>query len=340
IKAIGFETPGDVSVLKNVQIHDPSPESQDVKIRVMAVSVNPVDTKLRQGAFGPPQNPPMVLGYDASGVVEAVGNKVQRFKVGDQVMMSGSHVRQGTNAEFVIVDERLVGRKPETMSHRETAALPLVGLTAWEALVEKMGIPESKTPVDKTLLIINGAGGVGSFASQLARHVLGFKTVISTASRPETIEWCKTQGATHTINHRKPLKEQIDALGATVDYALICYDTNKYLGELCEIVQPLGQITSIVEVDSNMPLQGGMLKAISFHWEFMFSKPMHNVDLLSQGLALDKIAQFVDSGKLKRLDTKVYDNLTLENLKAAHEALESGKAIGKIVLEVGKGSWN
>lgn len=208
------------------------------------------------------------------------------------------------------------------------------------ALVEKIGIPESKTTVDKTLLIINGAGGVGSFASQLARHVLGLKTVIATASRPETIEWCKSQGATHTINHRKPLKEQIDAIGATVDYVLICYDTNKYLGELCEIVKPLGHIASIVEVESNMPLQGGMLKAISFHWEFMFSKPMHNVDLLSQGLALDKIAQFVDSGKIKRLDTKIYDNLTVENLKAAHETLESGKAIGKIVLEVGKGSWN
>jgi NADPH2:quinone reductase len=202
-----------------------------------------------------------------------------------------------------------------------------------------MGMPESDTPVDKTLLIINGAGGVGSFASQLARHVFGLKTVISTASRPETIEWCKSQGATHTINHRKPLKEQIDALGVTVDYALICYDPVQYLAELCEIVRPFGQIVSIVETKADIPLQGGFLKAISFHWEFMFARPMFDIDLLSQGLALDKIAQFVDSGKIKRLDTKVYDNLTLANLKAAHEILESGKAVGKIVLEVGKNSW-
>jgi NADPH2:quinone reductase len=207
------------------------------------------------------------------------------------------------------------------------------------ALTEKLGIPETSEPKDKSLLIINGAGGVGSYATQLARNVFGLSTVIATASRPETIEWCKGQGATHIINHRKPLKEQIDALGLTVDYALICYDTNEYLAALVDIVKPFGQIVSIVDVDSDMPFGGGMMKGQSFHWAFMFGKPMYGIDMLSQGLALDKIADYVDKGVLKRVDTKVYDELTVKNLIEVHEVVESGRAIGKIVLSVGPGSF-
>lgn len=180
---------------------------------------------------------------------------------------------------------------------------------------------------------------MGSFATQLARNVLRLSNVIVTASRPETIEWCKGQGATHIINHIKPLKEQIEALGVTVDYALICYDTNAYLAELVDIVRPFGKIASIVNVDSDMPFGGAMLKAISFHWEFMFAKPMYEYDMLSQGLALDKIADYIDKGSLKRVDTKVYDDLNVQNLREVHDTVENGRAIGKIVLNVSDRSF-
>jgi NADPH:quinone reductase-like Zn-dependent oxidoreductase len=180
---------------------------------------------------------------------------------------------------------------------------------------------------------------VGSFATQIARNVLRLSNVIVTASRPETIEWCKGQGATHIINHRKPLKEQIEALGVTVDYALICYDTNAYLAEVVDIVRPFGKIAAIVDVDSDMPFGGAMLKAISFHWEFMFAKPMYEYDMLSQGLALDKIADYIDKGSLKRVDTKVYDDLNVKNLREVHETVENGRAIGKIVLNVSDRSF-
>jgi NADPH:quinone reductase-like Zn-dependent oxidoreductase len=189
-----------------------------------------------------------------------------------------------------------------------------------------------------TLLIVNGAGGVGSFATQLAKKVLNVKNVIVTASRPETIEWCKKQGATHIINHRKPLKEQIDALGLTVDCAFLCFDTNAYLPILTEVVRPFGQIVSIVEVHSPLQFDEAMMKAQTFHWELMFVKPSTNYNVLSQGLILNKIADLIDDGTLERIDWKTYD-LTVDNLRQVHETVENGQSIGKIVLTVTDGSF-
>ncbi|KAI8578669.1 hypothetical protein K450DRAFT_245973 [Umbelopsis ramanniana AG] len=339
IKAIGLVKPGNVSVLQAMEIEVPTLAPNDIKVRIKAVSVNPIDTKTRDGGWPLSSDLPWVLGFDASGVVEAVGAEAKRFKVGDEVMFAGSHTRNGTNSEVTVVDERIVGKKPKSLSHTHASALPLVGLTAWEALTEKLGIPENNEAKDLTLLIVNGAGGVGSFATQLARNILNVKNVIVTASRPETIEWCKNQGATHIINHRKPLKEQIDALGLTVDCAFLCFDTNGYLPILSEVVRPFGQIVSIVEVHEPINFGEALFKAQTFHWELMFVKPATNYDVLSQGLILDKIADLIDNGTLKRLDTKTYDDLSVANLREAHETLENGKSIGKIVLTVTDSSF-
>jgi NADPH:quinone reductase len=207
------------------------------------------------------------------------------------------------------------------------------------ALTEKLGIPENNEPKDLTLLIVNGAGGVGSMATQIAKNVLNVKNVIVTASRPETEEWCKNQGATHIINHRKPLKEQIDALGLTVDCAFLCFDTNGYLPILIEVVRPFGQIVSIVEVHSPIPFHDALEKAQTFHWELMFVKPATNYNVLSQAVILNKIADLIDNGTLKRIDWKTYDDLSVANLREVHETLESGKSIGKIVLTVTDSSF-
>ncbi|KAG2178473.1 hypothetical protein INT44_001625 [Umbelopsis vinacea] len=339
IKAIGLKKPGSASVLQAMEIEDPALASNDIKVRIKAVSVNPIDTKTRNGGWPLSSDLPWVLGFDASGVVEAVGSEAKRFKVGDEVMFSGSHTRNGTNSEVTAVDERIVGKKPKSLSHTQTAAIPLVALTAWEALTEKLGIPENNKEKDLTLLIINGAGGVGSIATQIARNILNVKNVIVTASRPETIEWCKNQGATHIINHRKPLKEQVDALGLTVDCAFLCFDTNKYLPILSEVVRPFGQIVSIVEVHAPINFGDALMKAQSFHWELMFVKPASNYDVLSQGLTLDKVADLLDNGTLKRVDWKTYDDLSVANLREVHELLESGKSIGKVVLTVTDSSF-
>ncbi|KAH8551799.1 zinc-containing alcohol dehydrogenase/quinone oxidoreductase [Umbelopsis sp. PMI_123] len=348
-----------VQKIKAIEIDDPIPNPTDIKVRIKAVSVNPgilkkavhlacisSYTKTRSGDWPLTPRLPWVLGFDASGVVEAVGSQAKRFNVGDEVMFAGSHDRNGTNSEFTTVDERIVGRKPKSLSHTHAAALPLVSLTAgkvilrWSChsliphpklsdpftligLTEKLGITKNNEPKDLTLLIVNGAGGVGSFATQLARNVLNVKNVIVTASRNETIEWCQKQGATHIINHRKPLKEQIDALGLTVDCAF------GYLPILTEIVRPFGQILSIVDVVGDIPFGGAMMKVLSFHWEAMFAKALNDYDMLSQGHILDKIADLVDNGTLKRIDWKTYD-LSVANLREVHETVENGKSIGKM----------
>ncbi|GAB5589944.1 hypothetical protein Unana1_04844 [Umbelopsis nana] len=339
IKAIGLHKTGTPSVLEALQIEDPTPGPTDVKVRVKAVSINPFDAKLRDGHFPMPFPAPWVLGYDASGVVEGVGSNVTRFKVGDEVYYSGTHTRQGANAEVHVVDEKIVGRKPKSISHASAAAFPMGALTAWTGIVEKLALPLNGDHKNKSILIIAGAGGVGSFAIQLARRILGFKTVIATASRPESIKWCEDQGATHVVNHRNPLKEQIDALGVKIDYALNCHDTNAYLATLVDIVQPFGHIISIVDVSCDMPFGGGMIKGQSFHWVFAYGKSLYGIDELSVGLALDKIADYIDKGVLKRLDNKVYDKLTVKCLRKVHEEVESGRSVGKIVVELGPGSF-
>ncbi|KAK9663784.1 hypothetical protein K7432_017908 [Basidiobolus ranarum] len=333
MKVILQQKGGDISVLEESTLPKPSPTGSDILVRNLAVSVNPVDYKVRSGVFI--QTYPLVIGWDGAGVVEAVGENVKQYKVGDEVIYSGSVIRSGSNSEYTLVDERIVGRKPKSLSFTDAAGLPLTALTAWEALVEQLAIPvpESKSSKNpKSILIINGAGGVGSLATQFASKVLNLSNVVATASRPETIDWCKKMGATHVINHREDLKQQITQLGLTVDYVFICHSTANYLPIVQDIIKPFGRIVTIVEVESPLPFTD-MSKSLSFSWEFMFAKSMHNHDMISQSVILNRVADLVDSGVILPTVTETLD-FSLEALRAAHKKVEDGVVIGKIVLDM------
>lgn len=341
MQAIHFKETGPPSKLELQRDLDiPSPKSYDLLIRVRACSVNPVDTKIRQGAF-PASD---VTGYDAAGVVEAVGDSVVTFESGDEVYASGVLGRPGTTAQYYLIDSRLAAKKPKTVDFAHAAAFPLVSLTAWELLVDHFGLVPyavvdsmaSKSNAE-SILIINGAGGVGSIATQLARHVFKLQNVIVTASRTETIEHAKSMGATHVINHHKELKPQLEAAGIKeCKYIMICHSTPNYIEQACEIASCWGKVGSIVETDEALAfhIPAAFTKALSFHWEFMLAKGSANVMLESQGRILKQVAKLIDQKILKPIVTQEMP-LTLSNLIKSHEMLESGKTIGKIVLTVG-----
>merc|ERR1712110_289666 len=272
------------------------------------------------------------MGYDGAGVVEKVGSECSLFKVGDKVFFAGTLNRNGTNSEYTAVDERIVGHAPQSLSLTQAAAIPLVLLTAWEGLLEGLALTaHDQKNAGKKLLALPGAGGVGSFVIQLASQVLSLD-VIATASRPESAEACVALGAKYTINHREPLKPQLEKLGINgVDYDFNAYDTSVYFDQYAEIVKPLGKIVSIVETNKDLPLTKLMFKRITFSWELMFTRPIFGVDMESQGLILNTGAKMIDSGALKLPQLKVLP-FDLESLRSAHTEQESGKAIGKTVL--------
>lgn len=339
IKAIHFKEPGPPSKLELTTISKPEPKANDLLVKIKACAVNPIDTKVRQGAF-PASD---ITGYDGAGIVEAVGSSVKGFKAGDEVYYSGILGQPGTTAQYNLVDYRVTALKPKKLDFVAAATAPLVTVTAWELLEEHFNLQQndpSGKQKDKSLIIINGAGGVGSVATQLARKVFKLGKVIVTASRPETIEHAQNLGATHVINHHKDLKEQLKSeVGIEgVDYVFICYDTNSYMPVAVDIANPKGKIGSIVEISE--PLKGfekpdAFMKALSFHWELMLSKGVHQYDLESQGDILKRAAELFDSGDLVSIETERYP-LSVENLRKAHEKLESGKMIGKTGLEVGE----
>jgi NADPH:quinone reductase len=322
----------DPASLLDVELPTPVADGHDLLVRVEAVSVNPVDTKVRSPK---PQveAQPKVLGYDAAGVVEAVGERVSLFQPGDEVYYAGDITRSGSNAQFQQVDERIVGRKPTTLDFAQAAALPLTAITAWELLFERMPFSIDAEDNHKTLLIIGGAGGVGSVAIQLARHA-GF-TVIATASRPETIAWCRSLGAHHVIDHRQPLGPQLLALGHPhVDAALNLADTDRYWDAIGEIIAPLGHVGLIVEPAG--PLRIGdpyKAKSIGLHWEMMFARPRFSTaDRIEQHRLLNRVASLVDAGELRTTHTETLGPINAQNLREAHRRLESGTTIGKLVL--------
>jgi NADPH2:quinone reductase len=322
----------DPASLLDVELPTPVADGSDLLVRVEAVSVNPVDTKVRSPK---PQveTQPKVLGYDAAGVVEAVGGSVTLFRPGDQVYYAGDITRSGSNAQFQLVDERIVGRKPATLDFAQAAALPLTAITAWELLFERMPFAVDAEDNDKTLLIIGGAGGVGSVAIQLAKHA-GF-TVIATASRPQTIDWCKSLGAHHVIDHRRPLGPQLLALGhEQVDAVLNLADTDLYWQTIGEIIAPLGHVGLIVEPRG--PLKIGdpyKAKSIGIHWEMMFARPrFRTADRIEQHRLLNRVASLVDAGELRTTRTETLGPINAQNLREAHRRLESGTTIGKLVL--------
>ncbi|MEE9336010.1 MAG: zinc-binding alcohol dehydrogenase family protein [Granulosicoccaceae bacterium] len=313
----------------------PSPSGQDCLVAVKAIAVNPVDTKVRRGLTTPQgtsENPPRVIGWDASGVVEAVGPDVTLFKPGDEVFYAGDITRPGTNSEFQLIDERIVGKKPSSVNFAEAAALPLTSITAYESFFDRLGIDRGGANRGDTLLIIGGAGGVGSIGIQIAKQA-GL-TVIATASRPETETWVKELGADHVINHHGDMVEQLKKLELEhVDHIAVFNDMRHW--DACvQLIRPQGGIVSIDDTEQPMPMAGMKTKAASLHWEFMFARAMHNTpDMIKQHELLDWIADAVDAGKIRTTLTEVISPINAENLREAHRLIETGQAKGKIVLE-------
>lgn len=328
----------DPECLVDVEVNTPQATGKDLVVRVKAVSVNPVDTKVRIRGPKDIQEPqPKILGWDVAGTVEEAGNETSLFNVGDDVYYSGSIVRAGCNSEHHAVDERIVGKKPQTLTFEEAAALPLTTITAWEALFERLHIRTQSTAANaaKKILIIGGAGGVGSIAIQLAKQVAGLE-VIATASRKESIEWCQEMGADHCINHYNPFKDELQAIGiAEVDYIFCCNSTEMHLHNMADVIKPQGAICTIVETKDNQPLNMNIFqgKSVTFAWELMFTKSMyHTSDMQSQHELLNQVAELIDEGTLKTTLRDVVGNLHATNLREAHRRIETGKTIGKLVL--------
>lgn len=308
------------------------PKGRDIRVAVKAISANPVDYKVRKRAE-PPAGETKILGFDAAGIVDAIGPDVSLFKPGDEVWYAGSIQRQGTNSEFHLVDERIVGHKPKTLSFAQAAALPLTSITAWELLFDRLGVAPGKSVDPRTLLIVGGAGGVGSILIQLARRLTGL-TVIGTASRPESSKWCLELGAHHVIDHSKPMKDQIAALKVP-PVALIAALTNtdQHFAALADIIAPQGKLGLIDDPASlNVNLLKG--KTVSLHWESMFTRSSFQTDdMIAQHQLLDDVASLIDNGVLRTTLDKVLGKINAANLKQAHALLEGGRSTGKLVLE-------
>ncbi|HEY2051444.1 MAG TPA: zinc-binding alcohol dehydrogenase family protein [Caulobacteraceae bacterium] len=334
MKAIGFYRPLPIEAddaLVDIELPTPEVRPHDLLVRVQAISVNPVDVKVRASAQ-PPEGEARILGYDAVGVVEAVGPEARRFGKGDAVFYAGALDRPGSNAELHAVDERIVGRKPETLDPARAAALPLTAITAWELLFDRLSAPYGPQLSSEAILIINGAGGVGSILTQTARRLTGL-TVIATASRQETIAWCHEMGAHHVIDHRRPLEEGLKAIGIPeVRYVAGLTATDQHQKSIVAALAPQGAL-ALIDDPATFDVTPFKRKSVSVHWEFMFTRPLFNTaDLAAQGRILDEISALVDAGLLRTTFCEDYGPINAANLKRAHAAIESGRSIGKIVL--------
>lgn len=336
MRAIGQTIFGGPEVLEAfVDIPEPTPGPRDLLVRVHAFATNPVDAKVRTGgpAGSPVPGGPRILGWDASGVVEAIGDGVQGFRPGDEVYFAGSIARPGSYAELVAVDERIAARKPRTLSHLDAAAVPLTALTAWEAIVENMGV----APVDhssespRSLLVVGGAGGVGSIAIQIGRQVCGLR-VIATASRPETREWCTKLGADAVIDHTQPFVPQLAALGLDgVDLVLNTAPPEHNFAQVAEALRPFGHVCGIVGPGGPLDVRPLFRKRCHLSFELMFTRPIFGLEMERQGAILARVAELLDQGVLVTTRTTTMD---WSEIQAAHRLLESGRSVGKTVLRV------
>ena len=317
--------------LRSIDLPAPEPAPHDLLVRVEAVAVNPVDTKVMASLR--PGDPPRVVGWDGAGVVERVGSGVTRFRPGDAVIFAGDIRRPGCFAEQVLVEEAICGPGPANLSFADAAALPLTGLTAWEALFERLGLDPEGGDAGRSLLILGGAGGVGSIAIQLARRA-GL-VVIATASRPESRAWCERMGATHVVDHSRPLPPQLAALGLPeVDAIANVHDTDAYWQVMADLIRPQGAIVAIVGNRSPLDLNLLKAKSVSFHWEFMFTRPQfQTADRGIQGEILTRLAILVETGEVCSTAVTRFTPINAANLATAHGLLEGGSTIGKIVLE-------
>jgi zinc-binding alcohol dehydrogenase family protein len=333
MKAVGYRKSlpiSDPDALLDIELPEPSPGGHDILVEVRAISVNPVDTKIRR-RVSPPDGELKVLGWDAAGIVRAIGDEVTLFKPGDRVMYAGSLLRPGTNSELHLVDERIAGRAPDSIGFEEAAALPLTSITAWEMLFDRLRIHPVKT-FTRALMIVGAAGGVGSIMVQLARQLTGLN-IVATASRPESQEWVRKLGAHHVIDHSKPLSQELKKSGMKeVDYVASLTHTDLHLPEIVESLAPQGKLGLIDDPES---LDVLMLKrkSVSLHWEFMYTRSMFETpDMIEQHYLLNKVADLVDYGVLKTTLAERFGTISAANLRRAHELLESGKSRGKIVL--------
>lgn len=320
--------------LIDVEVPEPSaPTGRDLLVRVEAVSVNPLDAKMRMQTYGGPSfaGGERVLGWDAAGTVEAVGSEVTLFKPGDAVYYAGSILRPGSYAQKQLVDERIVGRKPASLDFAAAAAMPLTTITAYEGIVDRLGADPKGNNAGKVLLIVAGAGGVGSMAIQIGRR-LGL-TVVATASRKESEAWCKQLGATHVIDHYQPLAEGLRSKGLTgADYILNCADTDRYWLQMAEAVRPQGAICSIVANAAPVELKDLLRKCARFSWETMFTRSTFGTpDMIEQHRLLDRVAGWVDAGEVRSTLTEALVPINAANLRAAHKRVESRAMVGKIV---------
>lgn len=335
MKAIGFSEHLDIKDPKSLfefETPKPTPKGHDLLVKVNAVSVNPVDVGVRRSGHGK-LSKPKIIGWDACGIVEKVGSQVSLFSPGDRVYYAGSFKRSGSNSEYQLVDERIVGNAPKSLTDAQAAAMPLTSLTAYEALFEQLSLSQDKTSNEgKTILIINGAGGVGSVATQLASNA-GL-TVIATASRPESINWVKSHGATDVVNHRKNLVNEVHKLGYKyVDYISELKDIDSHWKEMCELIKPEGAIASITENRRPINLRLLTPKKAIFAWEWMYTKSYyHTPDMQSQHDILNKIATLIDNSELQCTLTQSLSPINADNLREAHNLVENGHMIGKVVV--------
>jgi NADPH2:quinone reductase len=335
MRAVGYRKSlpiDDSQSLLDIEVDKPAPQGRDLLVQVKAVSVNPVDYKVRKRAEPKDGEPPKILGFDATGVVAATGPGVTLFKAGDEVWYAGSIIRQGTNSEFHLVDERIVGAKPKSLDFAAAAALPLTSITAWEMLFDRFAIPRHGGE-GKSLLIVGGAGGVGSICIQLARTLTKL-TVIATASRPETKAWCKELGAHHVVDHSKPMAEQLKAIGHRfVDYVFGVTHSDQHFDTIADVIAPQGKFGLI---DDPKPFEFSKLKgkSASLHWEAMFTRSTFQTpDMDAQHKLLNEVAQMVDAGTIRTTVAENLGPINAANLRRAHAMVESGRTRGKLVLE-------
>ena len=322
----------DPKALQDIELPEPVAGPRDLLVEVKAISVNPVDTKVRQNVQ-PEAGAAKVLGWDVAGVVKAVGSEVSLFKVGDKVFYAGSIARAGGNSELHVVDERIVGHMPKSLGFAEAAALPLTAITAWELLFERLGIKEGRNDEQQSLLIVGAAGGVGSILTQLASQLTALK-VIGSASRPETQAWVRELGADVVVDHAQPLSEELKRQGiSAVTHVASLTQTDQHLDQLVEALAPQGKL-ALIDDPKALDITKLKRKSLSLHWEFMYTRSLFETpDMIEQHTLLNRVAELIDAGTLRTTVGEHFGTINAANLRRAHALLESGKSKGKIVLE-------
>ncbi|MGO7531082.1 zinc-binding alcohol dehydrogenase family protein [Rhizobium leguminosarum] len=334
MRAVAYKTPQPISAetsLIDVELPMPEARGHDLLVEIKAVSVNPVDVKVRAHS-APPADELKVLGWDAAGIVKAIGADVTLFRPGDEVFYSGVISRPGSNAEFHLVDERIVGAKPKSLGFAAAAALPLTSITAYEALFDRLKVQDAVSGAGRSILIIGGAGGVGSIAIQIARALTDL-TVIATASRPETQDWVKELGAHHVVDHSRPIAPQVAALGiGAPGFIFSTTNTDSHIGDIVEAIAPQGRF-ALIDDPKTLDIVPFKRKAVSVHWELMFTRPLYGTpDMIEQHKLLNKISELIDGGKIRTTLSEIVGPINAADLKTAHAMVESGRMKGKAVL--------